>query len=128
MPFGPPLDGTSSAAPGAPSSASSRETQPSRRSSGTPSEASSGFDGLAAAYDRWYDTPVGRLVDQLEKDAGFALVEPQRGELVLDLSCGTGNSALALAQRGFRVVGVDVPEPMLLVARAKARRGGIALA
>ena len=93
-----------------------------------PSEASSGFDGLAAAYDRWYDTPVGRFVDRLEKDAVFALVEPQRGDLVLDLSCGTGNYALALAQRGFRVVGVDVSEPMLRVARAKARRGGIALA
>src|SRR3989344_5691712 len=86
------------------------------------------FDSIASAYDRWYDTPVGRLVDRLEKDAVFALVEPQRGDLVLDLSCGTGNYALALAQRGFRVVGVDVSEPMLRVARAKARRGGIALA
>ncbi len=93
-----------------------------------PSEASSGFDGLAAAYDRWYENPVGRLVDRLEKDAVFALIEPQRGDLVLDLSCGTGIYALALAQRGLRVVGADLSEPMLRLAQVKARQAGVRVA
>ncbi|MBI2152247.1 MAG: class I SAM-dependent methyltransferase [Candidatus Rokubacteria bacterium] len=91
-------------------------------------EPAAAFDALASSYDLWYETPVGRLVDQPEKNAIFTLLEPRPGALALDLSCGTGNYALALAQRGFRVVGVDVSEPMLRVARAKARRGGIALA
>ncbi len=92
------------------------------------SEASSGFDGLATAYDRWYETPVGRLVDRLEKDAVFELVEHRPGEMALDLSCGTGNYALALVQRGLRVVGVDLSEPMLRIAQAKARTAGARLA
>ncbi len=43
------------------------------------------------------------------------------GERVLDLCCGTGDIAFALASRGAQVTGVDFSEPMLAVAR---RRGG----
>jgi hypothetical protein len=32
------------------------------------------FDAVAEAYDVWYATPVGQLVDRLEKDAVFRLV------------------------------------------------------
>jgi SAM-dependent methyltransferase len=38
---------------------------------------------------------------------------------VLDLGCGTGNHAIPLFQRGFRVVGVDRSESMLAQARKK---------
>lgn len=93
-----------------------------------PSEKTSTFDALAASYDRWYETPLGRLVDRLEKDAVFALVESQPGDLVLDLSCGTGNYALALAHQGLRVVGADLSEPMLRLAQAKARQAGVGVA
>jgi SAM-dependent methyltransferase len=41
---------------------------------------------------------------------------------VLDLGCGTGNHAIALAERGYTVVGVDRSEGMLAQARWKARR------
>jgi len=85
------------------------------------------FDAFAASYDAWYETPLGRLVDRLEKEAVFALVEVGPGDLALDLSCGTGNYALELAQRGLRVVGVDRSEPMLRLAQAKATRQGIKL-
>ena len=78
------------------------------------------FDSIAAGYDAWYATPLGRLVDRLEKEAVLTLVGGAVGGLTLDLSCGTGNYALALAERGFRVVGVDVSEFMLRVARAKS--------
>ncbi len=85
------------------------------------------FDSIASAYDAWYETPLGQLVDRLEKEAVFALVEAKPGALALDLSCGTGNYALALAQRGLRVVGVDFSEPMLRLAQAKAMREGVRL-
>jgi SAM-dependent methyltransferase len=39
---------------------------------------------------------------------------------VLDLGCGTGNHALPLAERGYRVTGVDRSPRMLAQARAKA--------
>src|SRR3990172_1902239 len=73
------------------------------RSSATPSEASSGFDGLAAAYDRWYDTPVGRLVDRLEKDAIFTLLEPRPSPLALHPPFRPGPSALSPI-----IVGLDL--------------------
>lgn len=77
------------------------------------------FDSIAAGYDAWYDTPLGRLVDRLEKNAVLGLVGDRAEGAALDLSCGTGNYAITLAERGFRVVGVDASEPMLRVARAK---------
>ena len=78
------------------------------------------FDAIAAGYDAWYATPLGRLVDRLEKNAVLGLIGDRAEGVTLDLSCGTGNYALALAERGFRVVGVDVSAPMLRVARAKS--------
>jgi SAM-dependent methyltransferase len=39
---------------------------------------------------------------------------------VLDAGCGTGRVAIRLAERGYSVVGVDVDEAMLDVARADA--------
>lgn len=85
------------------------------------------FDTLAPAYDAWYDTPLGRLVDRLEGEAVLGLVGEGSGARALDLSCGTGRYGLALARRGLRVVGADISAPMLLVARAKAREAGCEL-
>lgn len=78
------------------------------------------FDEVAEVYDAWYATPVGRLTDQLEKEAVFGLAPAGPGR-ALDLSCGTGNYALELDQRGWRVVGIDRSMPMLRVAARKAR-------
>lgn len=41
------------------------------------------------------------------------------GERVMDAGCGTGNYALALAEAGFRVIGVDYAQGMIARARAK---------
>ena len=45
---------------------------------------------------------------------------PQPGERALDLCCGTGDLALALAARGAEVVGLDFSAPMLAVAARKS--------
>lgn len=80
------------------------------------------FDRLAAGYDAWYQTPLGALSDDLEKEAVLSLADPWPGAYALDVSCGTGNYALALARRGARVVAVDPSERMLEIARSKATR------
>jgi ubiquinone/menaquinone biosynthesis C-methylase UbiE len=85
------------------------------------------FDAVAETYDAWYATPLGELVDRLEKGAVFHLVGNDGEGVGLDLSCGTGNHALALAGRGFRVVGLDISEPMLRAARSKAAHLGLKL-
>ncbi len=49
------------------------------------------------------------------------LANPQPGESALDVCCGTGDLAYALARRGVEVIGLDFSEPMLEIAR---QRGG----
>jgi demethylmenaquinone methyltransferase/2-methoxy-6-polyprenyl-1,4-benzoquinol methylase len=46
------------------------------------------------------------------------------GEQALDLCCGTGDIAFALARRGASVTGLDFSEPMLVVAEARRWRRG----
>ena len=47
------------------------------------------------------------------------------GPRVLDLGCGPGWTSIFLAARGLDVVGADVSESMLEVARDNARRHGV---
>jgi SAM-dependent methyltransferase len=55
---------------------------------------------------------------RLASEGGFA-------GTVLDAGCGTGENALHLASLGLSVLGVDVAETALTVARAKADQRGI---
>ncbi len=64
-------------------------------------------------------------VDELEILIPLA---EQAGGLIIDLACGTGRTTLPLAQAGFDVVGVDMSEPMLALAREKARDRGLSVA
>jgi demethylmenaquinone methyltransferase/2-methoxy-6-polyprenyl-1,4-benzoquinol methylase len=52
-----------------------------------------------------------------ERLARLAAIQP--GTRALDLACGTGDIALALARRGARVTGLDITLRMLEIARAK---------
>src|SRR5579884_2245777 len=54
-------------------------------------------------------------------EAIAARTGPGAGRLALDLGCGPGLVAGALARRGWQVVGVDFSAPML----AEARRTGV---
>jgi len=83
------------------------------------------FDALAGSYDSWYETPAGRMVDRIERDAVYSYLEPRTGMKVLDIGCGTGLYALDLAARGVDVTGVDISRPMLERARAKAQDAGL---
>jgi 2-polyprenyl-3-methyl-5-hydroxy-6-metoxy-1,4-benzoquinol methylase len=46
---------------------------------------------------------------------------------VLDVGCGTGDSAIYLAQLGWKVTGVDYVEKPLIKARAKAGAAGVSV-
>lgn len=70
--------------------------------------------------------------DQLNAHAGEALMRAaalQSGERVLDVGCGSGATSLEAAERvrpGGSVVGVDVSEPLLALARDRAASWGVA--
>lgn len=53
-------------------------------------------------------------------------LRPQAGERAADVGTGTGHTALALAERGLEVVGVDPTPAMLEEARRLAARRGLA--
>lgn len=75
-----------------------------------------------SAYDaiaEWYDESVrsGSLIHDLALPALFALVGPVVGQKVCDLACGQGVVTRHLAERGAAVVGIDVSEKLLAIAR-----------
>jgi SAM-dependent methyltransferase len=71
-----------------------------------------------------------RLDQQIRPHGELALaaLAPARGEHVLDVGCGCGETALALAERvgpKGSVLGVDLSEPMLARARERAAAAGV---
>lgn len=80
------------------------------------------FAGRASAYDTGnsYHPPLAQKL--------LELVQPQPGEALLDLACGTGIVALPAAELvgpGGRVVGVDISQEMLDEAAKKAAAAGL---
>ena len=79
----------------------------------------------AAMTDRLYEDPaLARFYDLTNgwsADFDFCAALAEGSGSVLDLGCGTGELATALAS-GRRVVGVDLAEAMLM--HAQARPGG----
>jgi ubiquinone/menaquinone biosynthesis C-methylase UbiE len=82
----------------------------------TPPERSPDFGPLAEDYDRLRpaDDNWWELVDVLITEGDL------RGRRVLDVGCGTGRLAVALAERGAKVWGVDPSDEMLARARETA--------
>lgn len=75
------------------------------------------YDALAADYDRFVNWQ-GRLAHELPFfESLFAGQGVQR---VLDVACGTGHHAIALAMQGYEVAGVDLSAAMIELARQNA--------
>ena len=80
----------------------------------------SAYDKIARLYDPWSRSVV--------EDVPFYLDEARRsGGPVLELAVGTGRIAVPIAASGIPVVGVDLSEGMLQVARERAREIGAEL-
>jgi len=52
-------------------------------------------------------------------------LEPEAGERLLDLACGTGGVALIAARKGAEVTGLDISADQLTKARAAAEEAGL---
>jgi len=80
------------------------------------------FDSEAENYDSWYETEPGKLVLGIESDVVFEMLNPQKGEKIIDIGCGTGVFSISLAKKGCRVTGIDVSEKMLEKGRLNAEK------
>ncbi len=72
------------------------------------------YDQFFTFHLEWYRQARRRLLGEILPQA----------RLACDLACGTGNTALELAQRGIKVYGVDLSPVMCRLARAKVQRAG----
>ena len=74
---------------------------------------------MASLYDSadLYDliAPRDQVMETFYRDAALA-----NGPRVLELACGSGRLAVPLAKAGLAVTGIDLAEPMLARARARA--------
>src|SRR6266540_4461990 len=77
------------------------------------------FDRIAPVYDPMNRLMTAGLDQNWRRRAAAAVVRP--GDRVLDACCGTGDLAMADAQAGGRVTGLDFSERMLERARRKHR-------
>lgn len=72
------------------------------------------YDEVGGHYDRT------RRADPVIAGRLYELLQPEPGQICLDIGCGTGNYTIALAQLGLAMTGVDASAAMIAQARAKA--------
>jgi SAM-dependent methyltransferase len=94
-----------------------RSDQPKREDAPEPM-----YDVFSVDYDRFVDWD-GRLAAEIPFIE--AQLESVGAERVLDVACGTGMHGIALAERGYEVVGVDSSGPMIEEARANAAKAAV---
>lgn len=75
----------------------------------------------ARRYEAWCNSPKGRELDRFIKENAPQLLDPQPGERVLDIGCGSGNHLLFLNELGLDIHGMDASPYML--SKAKERLG-----
>lgn len=78
-------------------------------------------------YDSWYQTPLGRVCDAIEKQHIFSFVDVKPGKRALDAGCGTGIYTVELARMGAHAAGFDKSLDMLRAAQAKAAKENLAI-
>lgn len=76
------------------------------------------FDGMR------FSGPIGRMLAETQEQVIASFLDPVRGRTILDVGTGTGRAAIALAQRGALVTGVDASAEMLAVAQRRAEEAG----
>jgi len=71
------------------------------------------FDDWPERYDRWFETPLGKAVLAYERELILDMLQPRKGELILDAGSGTGIFTEEFIARGAGVVGLDISFAML---------------
>lgn len=83
------------------------------------------FNGIAPKYDL-LNHLLSMGIDKRWRKKAMKVVGAGRKDLVLDIACGTGDFSIEALKHGVkRVIGADISEKMLDVAREKAKNKGL---
>ena len=77
------------------------------------------FDKWPDRYDRWFQSPIGKLIKEYETNIVLELLNPRRGEMILDAGCGTGIFTVDFLAAGAHIIGLEISLPMLIGAVQK---------
>ena len=76
------------------------------------------YENLSSDYDQRFDNPRINYMRSVEK---IVLLDSLKMGLVLDIGCGTGEQAVFLAEKGYRVLGVDISREMIKIAKDRIK-------
>jgi SAM-dependent methyltransferase len=82
---------------------------------------------LPSSYREWRASRLGRITDAVEEALLLEVAGSPSGLRVLDAGCGDARLAVALAERGAAVTGIDADPRMLAAGRARAAARGVAV-
>lgn len=84
------------------------------------------FDNIAPAYDR-LNHILSFNIDKLWRRRVVRILRKSNPDMVMDMATGTGDLAIAMARRikDVRILGIDLSEEMLAVARQKIESAGV---
>ncbi len=83
------------------------------------------FNDIAPSYDK-LNHILSLNIDKSWRKRAVKRIVSQHPQEVLDIACGTGDFAIAIAQAGVpKVTGVDISEGMLEIGRKKAAAAGL---
>lgn len=86
------------------------------------------WDARAARWDARAEANARGADRTADLDRIWAALSLRRGARLLDAGCGSGQFALALAERGVRVTGIDLSSEMIVHARRHAAERGLEIA
>jgi ubiquinone/menaquinone biosynthesis C-methylase UbiE len=86
------------------------------------------WEAFFNAHAPQYDENIFTKNTAAEIDFLVAELRLPAGARILDIGCGTGRHTVALAQRGYRMTGVDLSAAMLAQAQARAAQAGVDIA
>lgn len=77
------------------------------------------FDEYANKYDKWFETPEGKVVKKFELQLLTEFIEPAKGKTMLEVGIGTGLFAMEFRKMGMNISGVEPSEEMLKIAESR---------
>lgn len=96
------------------------------------------FETIAHDFDSYYEKPRNWFQDFTNRcwrkpnllrrlDLSLKAIPTGKPLRILDIGCGSGVAAVPLAQQGHHVLAIDFSEPMLHLAREKAKAANVSV-